>query len=101
MNGDMVEIAHMMGEMERRLSDRVAEIRAGIAGLDGRMTTAISAAKDSQAAFRTELLGDGGRIKALENDLKSERMWSNIRTVVVIPILLAVHKGMVALGIKI
>ncbi len=75
---------------------QMGEVKTDIA----RISANQEAAKDTHLAFRTELLGEGGRVFELERRQKSHETWQNVKFLVVLPVTLALHKAASAIGFK-
>lgn len=90
MNGDSLTLYEAISDLKSELLKEVSEVKAQnaaqIATLSG---------------LRTELLGNGGRVTTLEKRLDDQEFWQNVKTIVVIPLLLTIHKVMTAMGWKI
>jgi hypothetical protein len=52
-------------------------------------------------SLRNELLGDGGRVKNIEDRFKDQDFWHNVKTFVVIPVVFGLHKIATLMGWKI
>jgi hypothetical protein len=89
-NGDTIEIVKAIGQLKADLLTDIGEVK-----------TQNAAQMESITNLRRELLGPGGRVTTVEKRLDDIEFWQNIKTIVVIPILLAIHKVMTAMGWKI
>ena len=90
MNGDSLELMKAIGEMKSELQQSIGEVKAQNA-----------AQLESITGLRRELLEPGGRVTNVEKRLDDIEFWQNVKTIVVIPLLLAIHKVMTAMGWKI
>jgi hypothetical protein len=90
MTGDNLELMRALGEMKADLLDDIGEVKSQNA-----------AQLQSITNLRRELLGDGGRVKNLEKRMDDQEFWQNVKTVIVIPFLLGIHKVLTAMGWKI
>lgn len=104
-------LASMLTSMETRLlteigdtKDQVRDLKCNISEVKTdvvEIRTFQRAAKETHDTFRTELLGDGGRVSELEARQKSHETWQNIKFIVVLPVTLTLHKIARAMGINI
>lgn len=90
MNGDSLELMHAIGELKSELQKDIGEVKVQ----NATQLTSI-------AGLRNELLGEGGRVTHLEKRLDDQEFWQNVKTIVVIPFLLGVHKILTAIGWRI
>lgn len=84
------------------------EIMKAISQAKSDLQNDISEVKSQNAAqlvsitgLRNELLGDGGRVKNIEDRFKDQDFWHNIKTFVVIPVVFGLHKIATLMGWKI
>jgi hypothetical protein len=87
MNGDILELARLINESERKVSDNIRSLVGEVGELRGTVTTGLQSTNQ--------------RVSDLEeiNDREETRHWVKIS--VVIPVMLAIHKALTALGFKI
>lgn len=88
--GDAVELMKAIMELKSELLNDIGEVKAQNA-----------AQLVSITGLRRELLDDGGRVKMVEKRLDDLEFWQNVKTVVVVPILLTIHKLLTVLGWRI
>jgi hypothetical protein len=81
------DLMKAMQEMEGRLSAQMGEIKSSVATA----LSQVDGVKDTHANFRTELLGKGGRITELEEDMVRQgwRQW--LHSLVILPLLGLLH----------
>lgn len=84
------------------------EIMKAISQAKSDLQNDISEVKSQNAAqlvsitgLRNELLGDGGRVKNIEDRFKDQDFWHNVKTFVVIPVVFGLHKIATLMGWKI
>ena len=89
-NGDAIELLKALNNVQTALQNDISEVKAQNA-----------AQLESITGLRRELLEPGGRVTTVEKRLDDLEFWQNVKTIVVIPILLVIHKVMIAMGWKI
>jgi hypothetical protein len=89
-NGDSLTLFEAISDMKSELLKDIGEIKSQNAAQLVHITS-----------LRNELLGDGGRVTTLEKRMDDQEYWQNVKTIVVIPLLLTIHKVMTAIGWKI
>lgn len=104
-------LASMLNSLETRIVSEIQDLKTGhrtLSANQAELTTnqAIMlanqrASAEKHLAFREELLGKGGRVAELESRQKSFELWSNVKLLIVFPIVGAIHKIGTVLGLKI
>lgn len=90
LNGDALEIFKAISEAKSDLQKDLGEVK-----------TQNAAQLESITNLRRELLGPGGRVTTVEKRMDDAEFWQNVKTIVVIPVLLGIHKVLTAMGWKI
>jgi hypothetical protein len=86
-----------IGDMKAELKQDIGDLKKDVAqGITVAVGTA-EAAKTAHLTLRNELLGDGGRLKSIEEDITFKTRIGVIFSILIVPIIAALHQIGVAL----
>lgn len=87
MNGDALELMQKLGEIHADLKEDIGSVKTEMAGFKGSISSNLEATNF--------------RVTAIERAAADDKFWDRVKTIIVLPVVFAIHKVLTTLGMRI